>query len=257
LHHGIDSPDTPENTTQSLTTFRNHLLSHGCLSHVEGSLEPRYGFVHGNSALANSAGGMFCGVDPELQILADSGCYADFTLPSAPNIAQVGKINSLYECEGSLKEASSHRRGLDLTSGRTPTRYPLIIQGPLMLSFHRRKYGLLPTIENSALTKANPPSSQRLRLWKNAGIHVLGRPDWVFVKLHCHGMDPRDTPMLLGRPMIEFLNLLAIMEKQWKFQSHFVTAREMTNIALAACDGHGGNPRDFKNYRLQLFHKPS
>jgi hypothetical protein len=31
-----------------------------------------------------------------------------------------------------------------------------------------------------------------------------------------------------------------------------VTAREMVNIALAACDGHDGNPADYRDYRLRL-----
>ena len=132
-----------------------------------------------------SAGGRCCGVDCELQILADTGCYADFTLPSAPNIAQITKINALYECKGPLGTRESHERGQDLACGFPPTRFPLIIQGPLMLRFDRRKHRGLPTIENSALTPANPPTSQRLELWKEARIRVRGRPDWVFVKLHC------------------------------------------------------------------------
>jgi hypothetical protein len=33
---------------------------------------------------------------------------------------------------------------------------------------------------------------------------------------------------------------------------HFVTAREMANIALAACDGREGNPGDYRDYRYKL-----
>ena len=33
---------------------------------------------------------------------------------------------------------------------------------------------------------------------------------------------------------------------------HFVTAREMVNIALAACDGNSGNPGKYRDYRFQL-----
>lgn len=257
LHHGVDFPDTAENTRQALVIFRDRLVNHGCLSHLDSSSDPRYGFVHGNWALANSAGGMYCGVDSEIQVLVDTGCYADFTLPSAPNIAQVSKINSLYECSEPLGRSGSHRCGQDLACGHTPTTFPLIIQGPLMLRFDRRKHRILPTLENSALTAANPPSSQRLKLWKAARIKVSGRSDWVFVKLHCHAMDPRDTPTLLGQPLVEFLQLLATLEKKGEFQAHFVTAREMTNIALAACAGKSGDPSDFKNYRLRLIHRHS
>jgi hypothetical protein len=254
LHHGISSPDTAENTRCSLVAFRDRLLKHGCLCHLEDSRDPRYGFVHGNWALANSAGGRFCGVDEEMQILADTGCYADFTLPSAPSVAQIGKINSLYECEAPINVRSAHRRGDDLACGRTPTRFPLILQGPLALGFHRTKYGILPVLENSAISAVNPPSTHRLKSWINTRISVRGRPDWVFVKLHCHGMDPRDTPTLLGRPMEEFLRHLAGLEGQGKCRVHFVTVREMTNIVLAACEGRSGDPSEFRDHRLRLFH---
>jgi len=34
---------------------------------------------------------------------------------------------------------------------------------------------------------------------------------------------------------------------------HFATAREMTNMLLAACDGREGNPGDYRDYRLKRF----
>jgi hypothetical protein len=65
---------------------------------MDGAGSPAYAFVHGNLALGNSAGGKFCGVDEELQILAETGCYADMTLPSAPDESQIPMINQIYEC---------------------------------------------------------------------------------------------------------------------------------------------------------------
>jgi hypothetical protein len=32
---------------------------------------------------------------------------------------------------------------------------------------------------------------------------------------------------------------------------HFVSAREMVNIILAACDEREGNPAEYRDYRLQ------
>jgi len=32
---------------------------------------------------------------------------------------------------------------------------------------------------------------------------------------------------------------------------HFVSAREMVNIILAACDGREGNPAEYRDYRLK------
>ena len=245
LHHGVDAPDTAENTRETLVRFRDFLATIGCLSRLNGTGVPRYAFVHGNWALANSAKGHCCGVDSEMAILAETGCYADFTLPSAPSNCQVPKINALYECKGVLTESVPHRCGRDLQCGTAPTVFPIIVQGPLMIDW-RRRGRFFPALENSAVTAINPPTLQRCRLWTRAAIVVRGRPEWVFVKLHCHGMDLPDTEALLGKPMLAFLEELAVAEKGGEFITHFVTAREMTNIILAACDGKNGNPSAFR-----------
>lgn len=252
LHHGLEVPDTAENTRRVLLGFRDALASHGCLSYLDGQGPPRYAFVHGNWALANSGGGRFCGVDDEMQILADTGCFADMTLPSAPDVAQTAKINALYECRGPLRERAPHRKGRDLRAGRQPTRFPLIVQGPLAVNFDGIAARGFPQIENGELSAANPPTIGRFRLWQRAAIRVEGRPDWLFVKLHCHGMGPRDMKDLLGAPMQRFL--AALIEEGrggGRCQTHFVTAREMVNIILAACDGRDGNPGQFRDYRFQ------
>jgi hypothetical protein len=252
LHHGVEAPDTAEGTRAALSAFVQQLGGHGCLSRWDGAGPLAYAFVHGNWALANSAGGEFCGVDEEMRILAETGCYADMTLPSAPSRAQVAKINALYECGGPLARRAPHRRGRNLRAGRAPATFPLIVQGPLGLDFGRRVRGWpVPRIENGALTERNPSTMERLALWREARISVEGRPDWVFVKLHCHGMDPRDRDAMLGPPLQAFLAQLARPRAERPYRLHFVTAREMVNIALAACDGHDGNPGAYRDYRLR------
>jgi len=253
LHHGVDAPDTPENTKNTLTGFRDALEKEGCLSRWNGQGPDRYAFVHGNWALANSAGGRYCGVDGEMEILAATGCYADLTLPSAPSPAQVTKINALYECALPLSRRAPHRRGRDLRVGTPPEKFPLIIQGPLGLTFRRplRRWPA-PGIENSELSGANPPTLHRLRLWRRAAITVKGRPEWLFIKLHCHGMDPREKTAMFGTPMQRFLQELLEKARAGAVDKvHFVTAREMVNIALAACDGRDGDPGAFRDYRLR------
>ena len=111
----------------------------------------------------------------------------------------------------------------------------------------------LPHIENRELSASNPPTMQRLMLWRNAAVRVENRTDWVFVKLHCHGMIPQDTLALLGRPMERFLIELIQQERDGgRIETHFVTAREMTNIILAACDGRDGNPGLYRDYRFRM-----
>ncbi len=53
--------------------------------------------------------------------------------------------------------------------------------------------------------------------------------------------------------MQEFLRQL-VRESQTsgEYRVHFVTAREMVNVILAACDCRDGEPGDFRAYRLRL-----
>ncbi|MGC2401337.1 MAG: hypothetical protein WA510_16195 [Acidobacteriaceae bacterium] len=254
LHHGMDAPDTSENTRRQLTEFRDALVAnHGSLCFLDGSSHPRYAFVHGNFALANSAGGFACGVDNEMEILADTGCYADFTLPAAGyHPAQIGKVNSLYECSLPLDTRAPHRKGMELQVGRAPQVFPLNIQGPLVLDFDRRARNGIGRFENAALTAANPPDIRRLKLWKKATISVRHRPDWIFIKLHCHSMYPTHQEALMGSPMQRFLAELVAGAAERHEVIHFVTTRQMVNIIWAACDGREGNPGEYRDYRLKL-----
>jgi hypothetical protein len=66
-------------------------------------------------------------------------------------------------------------------------------------------------------------------------------------------MDPRDEAAMFGPPIQRFLQeLLENGRGGSEYKVHFVTAREMVNIALAACDGRDGDPGDFRDYRLKL-----
>ena len=253
LHHGVDAPDTSEATRRVLVDFRDELASRGCLARWNGQGSPRYAFVHGNWALANSADGRYCGVDDEMAILAETGCYADLTLPVPLGLPQVGKINSLYECGLPLDQRAPHRRGRSLAVGRSAGTFPLMVQGPLMVNALRRVGGRLrPGIEQGVLVTHDAPTPARLGLWQQAGISVAGRPEWAFIKLSCHGMDPRDEPVMLGAPIQRFLRTLLDAARDDGARVHFVTAREMVNIALAACDGRDGDPGAYREYRLRL-----
>lgn len=255
LHHGVAIPDTSANTRRTLSEFRDVLArEHGCLAAREGGSGPQYAFVHGNWALANSAGGRCCGVDDELQILAETGCYADFTLPSAPDISQIAKINAMYECCPPLNRRAAHRNGHNLRVSRYPATFPLIIQGPLMLGIRRHYVPIY--IENSAIAARMEATVKRLRLWRRAAIAVEGRSEWIFIKLHCHGMAPRDRDAVLGKPMQQFLKEIAEAAQRDEYRLHFVTAREMVNIALAACAGEQGDPGEYRDYCFHLLSEP-
>ena len=248
LHH---KNDTDATLRDKLERGKDDLVRHNLLSRTkEGAV--RYGFIHGNWALDNShPEGKFCGVSNELKVLSETGCYADFTLPSAPDPSQTRTINSIYYAQGT-PQPKSHDKGTPASVGhvrKTTTSELLLVQGPLGLNWARRKFGIVPRIENADLTGVNPPVPDRMRLWRELHIHVQGRPEWLFIKLHTHGAIPRNSGAFLGDPMRRFHQHLMETYKNGNFRLHYVTAREMVNIIHAAEDGKTGNPGQFRDYR--------
>ena len=194
LHH---DNDTSENLRQTLIDYKHRLHeSHGLLHLDPKTNEIIYAFIHGNWALCNCRkDGRWCGVNDELNILQETGCYADFTLPSAPSDTQTRKINSLYYANDIPGEAKSHDWGLNAKVGEHRSGL-LMVQGPLMLDWGRRKFYCFPRIENSALLGNFSPNKERLKLWIKSGISVDGAPDKVFIKLHTHGAQESIMKML-------------------------------------------------------------
>jgi hypothetical protein len=234
LHH---DNDTSDHLRETLLEFAATLHDRHGLLGKDSAGRVRYGFIHGNWALDNSRrDGRWCGVDDELTVLRETGCYADFTMPSAPADCQTRMINSIYYAADDRQRPKSHDRGLPAKVGRRPPADALLmIQGPLALDWRRRKWGLLPRLENGDLHGGRPPTADRLRLWLRAGVAVEGRPEWRFVKLHTHGAQERNAAMLLGEPMRRFHQSLAELAQQDRaFRYYYVTAREMADLVRQA-----------------------
>lgn len=235
LHHADDTPDGLE---EKLSMLRDALFHrHGVLRRDPISGEIVYGFIHGNWALNNSRRDrQWCGVDHEIPILLKTGCYADFTLPSAPSDTQTRTINSIYYASDIPGQCKSHDRGIRARVGQSaPADSLLMIQGPLLFDGSRRKFGLLPRVENGDLLGNHPPSLHRLQLWLNAGVTVQGQPNWRFIKLHTHGCKTGNLQMLLGEPMQLFHQELAELHVlQPNFRFHYVSAWEMAQLVHLA-----------------------
>jgi hypothetical protein len=234
LHH---DNDTSENLAKTLTTATRLLHErHGLLA-KDAHNRLTYGFIHGNWALDNARpDGRWCGVNDELSVLRETGCYADFTMPSAPSTTQTKIVNSIYYARDNPQRPKSHDAGIPAQVGRLPPDEGLLmIQGPLQLDWNRRRLGLLPGIENADLHGQRPPDEHRLQLWLNAGVGVIGRPNWIFIKLHTHGAIERNAAMLLGEPMRSFHNRLAERAAaQPGFFYYYVTARELAQLVHQA-----------------------
>lgn len=252
LHH---RDDTEASLTRQLEQGVQDLAGHGLLSRAADG-RPRYGFIHGNWALDNSRpDGGWCGVSNELAVLRRTGCYADFTLPAAPSPCQTRTLNAVYYARENGCPRS-HEHGTPVQAGRTAALrdredHLLLVQGPLGLNWRRRKWGLLPRLENGDLTGANPPTLERFRLWLELCPQVRDGAPWVFIKLHTHAGIPRNYRALLGEAGRRFYRDLAgLAQRQPGFRFHFVTARELTNLVHAAEDGRDGDPAAWLDYRL-------
>src|SRR5262249_25465206 len=109
LHHDGESSDQLRELIER-RIGRMH-GAHGLLTKDETG-RIAYGFVHGNWALDNSRpDGKWCGVNDELTILRETGCYADFTMPAAPSPCQTSTINSIYYAIDDPQRPKSHDRG--------------------------------------------------------------------------------------------------------------------------------------------------
>jgi len=246
LHH---DGDTADGMRRSLDRALGDFGRHGHVSRDAGG-RPRWAFVHGNWCLANARrDGRWCGVDAELPLLFDSGCYADFTFPSAPDETQPGIVNQIYWPVGDLGRRRAHERGERARVGDVRRDRLLIIQGPIALT--RRAGRAAVRIEAAALDAGDPPTPARIDTWVAQDIHVSGREEWVFVKVHTHGAPERNAASLLGpegRRLHQHLAARYNDGRGWIL--HYVTAREMYNIAIAAMEGARGDPSAYRDHLI-------
>jgi hypothetical protein len=250
LHH---DGDTAEGLGRRLREFKGTLATrHGLLSRHRDSGALAYGFIHGNWALCNSRpDGRWCGVNEELDVLRETGCYADFTYPSAPSPTQPPIVNAIYYACNRPGRPRSHEAGWPAGHGPQPPRSLLLVQGPLVLDWRHRKAGLVPGVENGCLQASQPPDVARLPNWLRARVQVPGRPDWFFVKLHAHGAHEDAHEALLDAPMVRFHEDLARLGRgNPRFHFHYVTAREVYNLVKAAEAGFTGPVAEARDYLL-------
>jgi hypothetical protein len=239
LHHGHDTHESMAATLREGVDWFNRF---GAMLTAEEQPRQAFGYVAGNSALDNGAGDdKLSGCNTEIRALRDAGCYADFTFSSLGSRAQPRTTNTIYYAteDGRPK---SYDTGVAVEAGRPASGDLMIFQGPTAFDW---RYG---RIDDGSVENSSPPHSRRLGAWLKANVHVPGRPEWVFVKLHTHAMQNRAS-FLSSACDATF----AAMEHWWTrppFRLHYVTAREAFNIVKAAEAGHSGNPDDFRDFVL-------
>lgn len=244
LHH---DGDTAAILRDKITRYLGIYAERGHFARTDGRI--RYAFIHGNWCLANSRpDGRWCGVDEELPLLFDTGCYADMTFPSVPDVSQPGIVNQIYWPTGDLARRRAHESGERARVGKSYDDRLLMITGPMAVALDPAQKRL--RIESTGVTAHDPATAFRVKLWVDQNICVAGRPEWVFVKVYTHGAPDEQGESLLGPDGVAMHEALARYNDGQRWKLHYVTAREMYNIAKAATAGERGDPNDYRDYEL-------
>ena len=242
LHHGFDTSDTFNEKIQKGLEWFN--LS-GAMTSAEETPKQNFAYIAGDWALDNGRGDdRFSGVNNEIEILSRHGCYADFTFPARGESSQPRKVNSIYYAKDDSEKPKSYDTGIDVEVNGIESGDLMLVQGPMYLDWQN---GFFETAGFEFFEKYN---KERITYWEKAHVHVKNRPEWVFVKLHTHGIQSAEV-----YENGEFLNLCKNLEEVYKkdenYRLHYVTSREAYNIVKAAEAGKSGNPNDYRNFQVQ------
>ncbi len=248
LHH---ANDTQESARKRFERGVAYFRRFGFLTTPDGATH--FAFVHGNWGLDNSNGAQFCGADRELEMLRQLGCFADFTFPSIQWQSQPPSVNDIYMATDDARP-KSYAHGALLEAGVKPSGDLMIFQGPLLLVPSWRAT-LFLGIDDGNIHPAAPVGPDRVDRWVRTRIHVKGRPDWQFIKVHGHGAESEgDATESLGP---RFDSALTHLENHYndgsRYILHYVTAREAFNLARAAADGKTGDPRQYYDYLIPRY----
>jgi hypothetical protein len=219
LHHDNERRET---FIQKVTEFCRRLTGdHGLLRQHNG--RTAFGFIHGNWALDNSRpDGKHCGLNGEIALLRDLGCYADFTMPSLPSPTQGRVVNQVYWCTSNADGSPrSFDRGIEATLGGGRQGDLLMITGPLGVRFGKRS---MPRLETGEIAGYDLPTPKRVRRWFDLAP-IIGSD--MFLKLYTHGADDWNIDVLLDRGLADLYRLLAEEAERRGIEIHWATAWQM------------------------------
>lgn len=224
LHH---AHETREGFVRKVKEFLSRLRGeHGLLREINGRTV--FGFIHGNWALDNSLpGGRHCGLDGELALLRELGCYADFTQPAAPSPAQGRIVNQIYFASPGAARRRSFDHGTRARGGAGIQDGLMMITGPFALRYQGR---LLPRIDTGELAHYDMPTPYRVRRWFDVAPRI-GQD--MFIKLYSHGGHDSNREALLGSGLKDLYSMLAEEAGRRSIETRWVSAWEMYSAAKA------------------------
>jgi hypothetical protein len=241
IHHDGEGEQDFVDRISSFIDVLHH--RHGLLRKENGRLN--FGFIHGDWALDNSGpGGRHCGLNNELLLLKQLGCYADFTFPAVPHCSQPRLVNTIYWATDDPGRPKSYDTGIPVTPGGEASGDLLMVPGPLALNWRGGR--LLPRVETGELAAGNPVTVERVRLWVQSAPRINGD---VFVKLFAHGAREDNAEALLGRDLPFVLRELERLSLQSGFDLRYVSAWE-TRQAIDSAVGQVSRPAEVCQCRI-------
>ena len=232
VHHQNEKPDS---FIRKITEYCSRLTDdHGLLRRHQGRTV--FGFIHGNWALDNSRpDGKWCGLNGEIALLRELGCYADFTMPSLPSPTQGRVVNQIYWCTNNADNSPrSFDRGVEAAVGGGRQGDLLMITGPLGVRFKER---LLPRLETGEIAGYDMPTPLRIRQWFDLAPTI---GDDLFLKLHTHGAQEKNSDPLLGGGLGNMFRWLSEEADRRGIEIHWASAWQMFQAADALI--HGRQP---------------
>lgn len=217
LHHDGEGR---QNFIDRITNFCSVLdREHGLLRERDAKLT--FGFIHGNWALDNSRpDGRWCGLNDEIQLLRDLGCYADFTMPSGDSPTQSRLVNTIYYANDDPNLPKSYDDGIPVTFGGGEGDL-LMIPGPLGIRWRDR---LLPRLETGEVSHGNVATPYRVKRWVDLAPRIGADS---FIKLYTHGTQERNSAVLLRGALESAFNLLVEEANRRGCSIHFASAWQM------------------------------
>lgn len=228
IHHDGEGSEDFIGRMQSFCNVLRH--DHGLLREVDGRV--RFGFIHGNWALDNSLpDGKWCGLNDEISILRDLGCYADFTMPSGNSPSQARMVNQIYWCTDDPNTPKSYDSGIAVSNIRETNGDLLMIPGPFGLRWRGR---FVPRMETGEIAGNDPPTRYRVKRWFELAPRI-GTD--LFIKLYTHGTQERNSSLLLHGGLETAYSLVAEECHRRGANVHFISAWEMYREVQRSCRG--------------------
>jgi hypothetical protein len=269
LHHGVadERTRTAQQATQEFLNYLDNRVKvyyprHGAIVTCQATPRIAFGYIAGNWALDNARYDTWTnpndphyawsGVNQELSLLKSRGCFADYTHPSWGPMDPYLKDSIFYARDD---EAPASYQNPNNVAQVYVTGHPfgdlMIIEGPGL-----SQGGTTCNIGYVEGTYDDPPTLMRMDQWVSRNVHVVGRSEWVFVKVYTHGVtgiatDLTSRDYFFGPTAHAFYDaILAAYGDGTHWLLHYASAREMYNMIKAAEAGMSGDPELYRDFAV-------